>query len=319
MESLFPDISKSKREVYQTCREQQDFLVHSAMAAPGQISSDVWVRLVLVLGGAEPLKQHPLVTSLYGGAPGGPPVGDLKNRQWGVVTMSTLQGGGRNPNAGNVVQRRAIAKNVLHHFPVSTCEERVTKSTTNHICIGFLDRDARSSRCADCCSTRRCSVSRCFSPVGELLRTCGEPERGPEAGDRPGRTTGWSMGLRRPKPLSRWWICLRGWSFRWWSHSPPCVKLNDMHNTMQAFASACTAVAVPLIGLGLRTPAMRAAAIAAMTTGVLWAVKPTYFFDDEGKAKIWSAYVDPSVVAETTPFTWWMFVGSVAVFFDLCV
>lgn len=88
---------------------------------------------------------------------------------------------------------------------------------------------------------------------------------------------------------------------------------------MEVLGSLCTTFVTPLIYLGLRTPAMRAIAIAAAATVALWVTKPSYFFTADGKAKIWSYMVPDRVEADSTPVTWWMLVGIIAAFFDLCV
>lgn len=127
LDSMFPSIAKSKAEQYLVAREQQDFLVNAAMSAPSQISSEQWLRLVLIIGGAEPLKQHDLVAKLYGGFhnQNAGYLSKLKNAQWGLVSISTLFGSGAypgpitptNPMKALRAEREAIAEFCLHHFP----------------------------------------------------------------------------------------------------------------------------------------------------------------------------------------------------------
>lgn len=66
MDRLYPELSQSKRDLWQRFQEQQNFIVQMSIAPPGAGGAASHERLVRILGGAEQIIVHDLVKHLYG-------------------------------------------------------------------------------------------------------------------------------------------------------------------------------------------------------------------------------------------------------------
>lgn len=81
------------------------------------------------------------------------------------------------------------------------------------------------------------------------------------------------------------------------------------------FAPELGVVELGLAKVGLRTPARRFAAGALLTTGALWAIKPSALFDESGKPREWSA--TSAKATGTTMVPWFVYPLAVGVYMSL--
>jgi hypothetical protein len=73
-------------------------------------------------------------------------------------------------------------------------------------------------------------------------------------------------------------------------------------------------IEVALAKIGLTSPARRFAAGTIVTTGLIWAFKPSALFDESGKAKEWAA---TSKKGNATLVPWWAYPLSVGIYLSV--
>lgn len=124
MERLFPGLSESKNRDWQRCQEQRDFIYKCAEATTESLSAGEWQRLVRLIGGGEPLLDHP-IDAVYN-------ANDAGRGVWGGAGTDILRGiramfmfrtqdaardTVRVKAAADLVKREEIAAITLQHFP----------------------------------------------------------------------------------------------------------------------------------------------------------------------------------------------------------
>lgn len=130
LESILPNMTRSKQEVFEAVQEQRGFIERCALQL--DISPSEWARLVRILGAGEQLLRHPLDTAFGEASLGGSNTALLEgDATWiargmgripglfgfATATMANREGMAGKKVADTRAARTLIATQCIHHFP----------------------------------------------------------------------------------------------------------------------------------------------------------------------------------------------------------